>query len=137
MAKHKNTKIINFWAGPGSGKSTSAAHLFAVLKQNDYDCELVTEFAKQLVWQERHATFNDQLYILSKQNHKLETLRGKVDYIISDSPICLSLIYQPKDYYASFKSLVWDIWNSYDNVNIFLNRTKKYNPNGRNQKKKK
>lgn len=126
-------KVINLWAGPGSGKSTTAAGLFYLLKNSGSNSELVTEFAKQLVWQERHATFSDQLYILAKQNHKLNILRGKVEFAVTDSPLLLSNIYVPKDYLSGFETLVWSTFKSYDNLNFFIKRVKPYNSIGRNQ----
>lgn len=127
-------KVINFFAGPGSGKSTTAAGLFFLMKSQGINVELVTEFAKQLIWQERHATFSDQLYILAKQNNKLFSLNGKVDYAITDSPLLLSNIYAPKDYVSGFAGFVERLFNTYSNINIFIKRIKPYNPIGRNQK---
>jgi hypothetical protein len=126
-------KVINLFAGPGSGKSTTAAGLFFLLKSAGSNSELVTEFAKQLVWQERHATFSDQLYILAKQNHKLNVLRGKVEFAVTDSPLLLSNIYAPKEYIGGFDVLVSNTFDSYDNLNFFIRRVKPYNPVGRNQ----
>ncbi len=126
-------KVINLFAGPGTGKSTTAAGLFFLMKHAGYNVELINEFAKQLVWQERHRTFSDQYYISAKQNHKLEVLRDKVDYVITDSPLPLSLVYAPKKYFGNFRNMLMEIFNSYDNINYFLNRTKPYNPIGRNQ----
>jgi hypothetical protein len=126
-------KVINLFAGPGSGKSTTAAGLFYLLKNAGSNSELVTEFAKQLVWQERHATFGDQLYILAKQNHKLQTLKGKVEFAVTDSPLLLSNIYAPKEYIGGFDVLVNNTFDSYDNLNFFIRRVKPYNPVGRNQ----
>lgn len=36
-------KVINLIAGPGAGKSTTAAGVFSRLKFNDINCELVTD----------------------------------------------------------------------------------------------
>lgn len=47
------SRIINLWAGPGSGKSTIAAYVFSKLKMKNINCELVTEYAKQLVYSGR------------------------------------------------------------------------------------
>jgi tRNA uridine 5-carbamoylmethylation protein Kti12 len=126
-------KVINLFGSPGTGKSTTAAGLFYLMKCQGMSVELVTEYAKDLVWQERKRTFRDQLYITAKQNHRLEVLKGKVDYAITDSPLLLGVFYTPDDYYKNWKSLVMEVFNSYDNVNIFLNRVKPYNPVGRNQ----
>lgn len=40
------TLVVNLFGGPGSGKSTGAAYVFARLKMLGYNAELVTEFAK-------------------------------------------------------------------------------------------
>lgn len=43
------TSVINLIGGPGSGKSTTAAGLFFRMKSMGVRCELVTEYAKELV----------------------------------------------------------------------------------------
>lgn len=127
-------KVINLFAGPCAGKSVTRASLFSLMKKKGIDCEEVTEYAKDVTWDGHLAKLSDQLYILAKQNRKLERLRGKVDWVISDSPLLLSLHYTPLNYFPhTFQNLVWDLWNSYDNYNFFVNRTGPYNPNGRNQ----
>ncbi len=49
---NKKTYIINFIGGPGIGKTTLSALIFAKLKlhENKYVVELVQEYAKTLVW---------------------------------------------------------------------------------------
>lgn len=128
-------KIINLYGGPGTGKSTTAAGLFHLMKLRSMECELVTEYAKDLVWSERHAMFTEQDYIFAKQNHRLRRLSGKVDWVVTDSPIVLGFFYiedsfPGKDHFCNF---VRDMFNSYDNINVFLERVKPFNPNGRNQ----
>jgi len=61
-----NTLIVNLFGGPSSGKTTMAAGLFCLLKMHGIDCELVTEFAKDLVWEERFKTLKNQQYIFGK-----------------------------------------------------------------------
>lgn len=126
-------KVINLWGGPGAGKSTTAAGLFYKMKKAGYNVELVTEYAKDLVWDERHKLFKDQLYLLSKQNRRLDRLEGKVEYAISDSPLLLVLAYMPEGYYSSFNKLTFDVWNNYLNFNFVLNRAHEYTGDGRNQ----
>lgn len=129
-------KLINLYGGPGTGKSTTSAIIFAKLKQLGYNAELVPEFAKDLTWHNRHATLQDQLYILGKQHHRIFMLKDQVEYIVTDSPLMLSVYYNhltranmPK----SFDQLVYDLWDSYDSIDVFLERSKEYNPSGRNQ----
>jgi ATP:corrinoid adenosyltransferase len=65
-------KVINIFAGPCAGKSTTAAGLFYLMKVSGYNVELVTEYAKDMTWEGRHNILGDQLYILAKQNRRLE-----------------------------------------------------------------
>lgn len=80
------TTFINLFGGPGTGKSTAAASLFAEMKKKGMDVELVTEVAKDFVWEERQKTLEIQPYITVKQYRNLFRLKGKVDYVITDAP---------------------------------------------------
>lgn len=126
-------KVINLYGGPGTGKSTTAADLFAKMKWAGYSVELVDEYAKKVTWEGHHNILLDQLYMSVKQNRKLERLRGKVDYVITDSPLLLGFVYTDDTYYPSYKNLLRELYDSYDNIDIMLHRMKKYDPNGRNQ----
>jgi adenylate kinase family enzyme len=44
------TLFVNLFGSPGTGKSTMAASIFAELKWRGVDCEIVTEYAKELTW---------------------------------------------------------------------------------------
>ena len=124
-------KVINLFAGPGVGKSTTAAGLFYKMKSKGYKVELVTEFAKDLVYQESFFRLKDQLMILARQNHKLWVLKDKVDYAIVDSPLLLSQHYfeDNGDYSEKlFKDFVLDTYNKYDNLNVFLKRNIEEHP---------
>lgn len=127
----KNTLVVNLLGGPGVGKSTTSAWIFALLKQKGIDCELVSEFAKDLVWENRKETLNDQIYLFGKQQHRIARLKGKVDVIITDSPLILNIIYGEEN--PELHALVISEFKKYNNLNFFLIRKKKYNPNGRNQ----
>lgn len=131
-----NALVVNFIAPPGSGKSTIAAEVFAKLKWMSIDCELVTEFAKELVWEERNETFKDEIYIFAKQFHRLFRIKNKVKVIITDRPIILSAFYNIKygnGQFETLNDLVLEQHNKFNNINFFLNRKKQYNSNGRNQ----
>jgi len=131
----KDTIIVNLIASPSSGKSTMMGDIFSKLKWMDIDCELVTEFAKDLIWEERTETFKDELYIFAKQNHRLFRVNSKVDVIITDRPLILTVLYNNRYGTKSkeLNDLVVSEFNKYHNLNYFINRKKKYNPNGRNQ----
>lgn len=124
--------VINFLAGPGTGKSTAAAALFVQCKNAGINVELACEYAKDLVWEDRAKTLQNQVYILGKQYHRIFRLQNKVDVIITDSPILLSTIYDESQC-PELRALCLKLHNSMDTFNIFLEREKKYNPNGRLQ----
>jgi hypothetical protein len=124
--------IINLFAGPGAGKSTTAAGVFYELKLHGINCELITEYAKQVVWAENFKTLDDQLYVFAKQQHKLFTTADKVDVIITDAPLLLSLYYG-KHLSDTFRKLVIETASQYNNINYFVKRVKPYNPAGRFQ----
>lgn len=127
-------RVINIFGGPGAGKSTTAAGLFYEMKKRRLEVELVTEYAKDMTWEGRSNVLTDQLYVLAKQNRRLHRLRNhNVDWVISDSPLFLGLIYAQSDYFSNFKPFLMEVFNSYDNVNVLLNRDFEYNPVGRNQ----
>ena len=76
--------VVNLFGAPGAGKSTGAAYIFSKLKMAGINAELVTEFAKDKVWEESKAVFQNQAYIFGK------------------------------------------VFNSYDSMNVFINRVKPY-----------
>lgn len=125
-------RVINLFAGPGAGKSTTAAGLFYRLKMLGHNVELITEFAKELTWQDRQRTLEDQIYVFASQLHRQNVLKNKVDAVITDSPLLLSLIYGD-NLPHSFKNLVVDCWYGFDNINFMLHRCTPYTPVGRNQ----
>lgn len=124
-------KVINLWGSPGAGKSTVAAGLFYRMKCAGYSVELVTEYAKDVTWEERTELFKDQLYLLAHQNRRLERLRGKVEYCITDSPLLLTVAYTPKGYYSTFNDFTHELWSSYDNENYLIKRSHAFEQTGR------
>lgn len=130
----KKPVVINLTGAPGAGKSTGAAKLFYELKTLGINCELVSEFAKDKTWEHNATALNCQEYIFGKQSYRLKRCRDEVDVIITDSPLPLTIIYTHDDLLKKpLTDLVMAVYNSYDNINFFINRVKPYNPKGRNQ----
>jgi len=125
-------KIINLLGGPGCGKSTTASGLFYYMKSAGLKVELVREYVKDAVYESRNI-FDDQMYIFAKQNRRQHILVNSVDWIITDSPIILSAVYAPVNYFPSFSNLCLEAFRSYDNINFFINREKPYSNIGRHQ----
>lgn len=124
--------IINMFGGPGTGKSTLAARIFSEMKCDGINCELVTEYAKDLVWRQMQNVMKDEIYIFAKQQHRIRMVSEHVDHIITDSPLLLPLIYD-KDPSDEFIALILHEYNKYDSLNLFLNRFKPYCEVGRNE----
>jgi len=125
--------VINLFGGPGCGKSTTAAGVFCILKLHNLEVEYVDEFCKGLVWEERHFTFENQLYLFTKQQHRIWRAANKVDAVITDSPVLLSCVYRRHETSDAFKQLVLETHNSYNSLNFLLKRRKKYCTIGRNE----
>lgn len=127
--------IVNLYGAPGAGKSTGAAYVFSQLKMRGINAELVTEFAKDKVWEESKAVFDNQLYIFAKQYFRISRLHGKVDVVVTDSPLLLSSYYGDEDKALGneFKDLVYKVSSRYKSYDAFIDRAKPYNPVGRFQ----
>lgn len=127
--------VVNLYGAPGAGKSTGAAYVFSQLKMRGVNAELVTEFAKDKVWEESKAAFQNQAYIFGKQYFRISRLQDKVDVVVTDSPILLSCFYGKDDprLGEEFDALVRKVSGYYTSLNAFIDRVKPYNPAGRFQ----
>lgn len=136
----KKTIVINLMGGPGAGKSTMASLLFAKMKMAGVSCEYVTEYAKDMVWENRYNILNDQLYILSKQYRKMKRINGEVDVIITDSPIVNNIYYNSKITDCRDKisdrlinDLVFELCDKFENYYYLIERNHSYESKGRYQ----
>lgn len=91
--KDKKTTVVSFFGGPSSGKSTSAAALYAAVKAEGQSVELVREYVKEWLWDERPLGVYEQIYFTAKQLRRESMFLGKVDYIVTDSPVWLNSFY--------------------------------------------
>lgn len=135
--ERKTTLVVNLFGAPSAGKSTGAAYIFSMLKLAGINAELVTEFAKDKVWEGNESLLKDpmnQCYIFGKQFYKQNRCVGKVDVIVTDSPLPLSVLYNTSEVLGdAFNTTVMNCFNSFKNFNVFVCRNKKYNPSGRMQ----
>lgn len=96
------------------------------MKINHLNVEYVTEYAKELTYEERlNILLKDQLYILAKQHRMIYRLRNKVEYIIMDSPLLLTLAFYNHNMiynYDIFKKFVIDLYNKYPNESYYIKR---------------
>ncbi len=137
------SKIINFFGGPGIGKSTQASGLFTEMKKHHMNVEYTYEFPKEVAWEGNISQLKDQFFITANQHRNISRLYGKVEYIIVDSPIILGCFYEQRygeGYPASFygvtglSKFLWKLFDQYNNINILLTRNNEtYDPTGRLQ----
>ena len=126
MSKH--TLVVNLFGGSCIGKSTLMAKIFAELKTKGYDCEMATEFIKDMIWEDNTNATQDEIYTFANQNHKLRNLQGKVNIIITDSPILLTSAYSNN---VNLQKLAISEFKKYNNLNFLLKRETKFVENGR------
>lgn len=125
---------MSLYGQPSAGKSTLGAVTFAKLKMMGVNCELVTEFAKDKVWEKNNQALSNQIYIFAKQYYRVSRCASQVDVVVTDSPLFLSPFYnKDPEIDEPLKQLAYIISNKYDNLNYFVKRVKKYNPIGRLQ----
>jgi hypothetical protein len=133
------TRVLNFFAGPGTGKSTTSAAVFAELKYRGVNCEYIQEYAKDKAWEfgktvHLPKVIQAQEYIFAKQHFRMRRCAGEVDLLICDSPLIMSMVYIEDDFeLPSLRNVVLEAHNLYNNVNVVLERCKPYNPKGRFQ----
>lgn len=134
------TTIINLYGGPGTGKSTSAAYLFYLLKAGGQNVEMVREYVKDWAWEKRAIGAYDQLYFLGKQVRRESMLYGKVDWIVTDSPVLIGTYYaalhSPLDLSEGVRASTLAYYrqafhDGHTHVHVLLRRSKAYVAEGR------
>lgn len=124
------TIVVNLMGGPGCGKSTAAAGIFYELKKLGYECELVTEYAKDKVWDGSYETLKDQIYVFGHQYHRLWKLKGKVKFIITDTSLIFGIHYVRYNS-KKFNDFVIEAFFHFNNINYFIKRGNSFNDKGR------
>lgn len=130
----KKCVVINLFGVPSAGKSTGAAYIFSKLKMMGINAELITEFAKDKVWEENSEVFkpDNQCYLFGEQFYKMSRCRDKVDVIVTDSPLPLSILYNKSETLGEdFNKVVMNCYKSFNNLSYLITRDRPYNPRGR------
>ena len=118
---------INIFGAPGAGKSTTMLGLTYHMKLMGLSVENTPEFIKEMIYEEsKTELFGGQLYILGEQNRRLARLKDKNDFAVTDCPLPLIGFYTKDDYIPGFNDFVKNLYNSYNNVNYFIQRTHEF-----------
>ncbi len=133
----KTTYVINLIGGPGIGKTTISALLFAQLKIDGYICEYVQEYAKKLVWTCDFDTLNNQYIVSKTQCELLKHINGRVDFIITDGPLIHGIYYNRYNTHntsnvANVDTFIQKNIAEFRNINIVMGRVDRpYERDGR------
>lgn len=137
MEELTRTIVVGLVGGSGLGKSTTAAMVFGRLKQMGCSVELVREFVKEWAIVGKKVGPFGQSIIYGQQLERESMLYGRVDFIVTDSPLVLCPIYQQHyDGHDSIKHAVFNDLNTASKLGVFhqnflLRRQKKFDPRGR------
>lgn len=121
---------INFFGGPGCGKSTTASWLFSELKLRTISVEYVSEYVKFWAYQKRKIHKYDQVYLFGKQmQDEYKFMVHGVKNIVTDSPVLLAAAYAEVNGAIEIARSMEEIIKVYDaeypSLNILLNRGQK------------
>ena len=118
------TLVVNLFGGACTGKSTLASELFKDLKIKGVDCEIVYEYARELIWEGNLEKLKDQQSVFAEQRWRIVRLLNKVEVIITDSPITNSIIYDVEKN-PILRSLTLYEFNKFNSLNYYLERDRK------------
>jgi len=129
---------VNFFGGPGVGKSTLAARVYAELnRQGGVATELVREFIRDWAYEGREPDGWDQVFTFANQLHaECRLAKAGVRVIVTDSPILLQCVYAGlKD--TRIQSHLVNLAQLYErdhtSINFLVKRQVNYDPSGRFQ----
>lgn len=132
--KKFNTVVVNMFAGPGAGKTTCAWEVASALKKKGIVTEYVSEVAKEYVWDNQldklDGSLEKQRELLEEQDKRVQRLMGKVEVIVTDSPILLNLMYL-KEPNEAYNGEVVSRFKKQNNFNVFVDRGKNFEKEGR------
>jgi len=132
-----NTKLINFFSGPNSGKTATMSGVFSHLKKYNLKVEISHEVAKPYVFEKRFDALNCQPLISGEQIWHIERLMGQVDIILTDAPILQGIVYGKNatgtKYPDSFYQFLIDQHKKFGGDNFFIRRGEVYDTTGRTQ----
>jgi nicotinamide riboside kinase len=122
---------ICFYGGPGVGKSTLAARVYAELSRAGVvTTELVREFCKPWAYEGQKMDHFDQVYTFANQlwaEHRL--FKAGVEVIVTDSPVLLQCVYTHKlhsEIGHALQAVAFHYEQAYPSLNFLVQRKTPY-----------
>lgn len=106
------TIVINLIGGPGCGKSTAAAELYAQLKKIGMSCHYIPENKDEL----------NYIANFGYDYNELMKYAGTVDVIIKEGSLLDHIVYNTQEHNQLFNSLVIQEYNRFRNLDFYINR---------------
>jgi hypothetical protein len=128
---------INFFGGPGVGKTTLASRAFVMLSQSGQSVAQVQECVKQAVYAQREIKGWDCVLTAAQQlNAEYLPLSYGVQQIVSDSPLLLQAVYA--QHYkcpaaSQMSAMCFEFEKCYPSVNFLVQRCFPFQSEGRYQ----
>jgi hypothetical protein len=128
--------IVNLFAGPGAGKSTIAADVYALLKKMGVRAEYVPEWAKEQLWAGIPFPL-DSISVWGAQRHRIERVRHQVDVVVTDGPCLLAPVFArlegtvAVELYPPWLETARRYHASLNTLDVFVERRKEYDGRGR------
>ena len=108
--------------------------LMSLMKARGHKVEFVAEYAKELTYRRDFKTLDNQFDVMREQDRRLRDLIGHVDFIVHDSALPLGLLYAKSPFNQKwFEDWTWELYESYRNFTIFVERAKAYETYGRKE----
>ena len=121
--------VVNLFAGPGAGKTTLRALIFAELKMagGGLDVEEAIEVAKEHVRERREVALGNRIQILGDQFHRVFRLEGQVDVVVNDSPVLLNGVYAAREGWPRcYADLCRWAHDRHESLNVWVERRREH-----------
>lgn len=134
-----STTLINLFGTSSVGKSSLMTDLYTTLKIKGYSVEMCPEIVKQWVWESHIPNKYEQFFLMGEEIRQQSRLFGKVEYVISDSPVWQNSFY---NWYLNMNDYLSEPSEHYSRMaekdgviirNYMLYRNKPYEAKGRYQ----
>lgn len=120
--------VIQFFGGPGVGKSTVAAYLYYRFKKAGFRTELVGEAAREIIYNSDPSVtapqlIDNQLLLAGMQYERLLRLkRHGIEVAISDSPLIQGVLYAPQEQQHELHALLGSFARGFNHTNVLIER---------------